>query len=470
MRDFFRFFWLSFFSDKIAAEAPDRKVYTAFVSLFIAFILFVVTLVAADFCSFSVQYGKADAFNSLVNNAFAGDIDTRISLDVSDGRIFAARSGGECAKAKVINSFTDDSEYSVGGYNFVVDTRAMTAYDAFEVSFEGCGVTAEQYAGLPFAAKKNFVPKIVMTDKERVLDGEFVATCEAYLDKMSDKTGVDYDKDISDAYAAIKGSTADPTEKNGQIYALYLRAYYPSLFDGKTGVPNLRNYYAAEYMEDPDVRNYLFVFEDMIVGSFEANGVARKFYGYASKLDDGAAVTATDTGAAQQQIKNFIKSAYNGSLGISTYLYFINSRRIFLFAIGIWLVPALIAFGISRAVKRDIPKKFGEWFKISGAFILWSALITAVIGFICGFFVSLDTVFALITPLFGGIMLVRLIVFFLLSALRKPAPHSEAEQSRRDDIFDADVSDPPDAVERSTENNGNTALGSPSLKIFVKRG
>lgn len=85
-------------------------------------------------------------------------------------------------------------------------------------------------------------------------------------------------------------------------------------------------------------------------------------------------------------------------------------------------------------------------------------------------FVSLDTVFALITPLFGGIMLVRLIVFFLLSALRKPAPQSETEQSRQDDIFDADVSDPPDAEERSSENKRNTALGSSSLKIFVKRG
>lgn len=465
MKNFFKFFGLSFFSDRIASEASDRKVYTAFVSLFIAFILFVTTLVAADFCSFPVRYGKSDGFNALVYNAFTSDT-ARISLRVENGRIEAARNGGEYVKDKVVDSFTVDGEYAVDGYNLTVDTRSMDAYDAFEVSFEDCGISESEYAALPFAAKKNFTPKIILTDRERVLDDGYIALCMTYLDSMSDKTGLDYDKDISDRYGEVKNSSVEQFEKNKSIYLLYLQGYYPSLFDEKTGAPNLRNFYANEYMENDAVKNYLFVFEDMIVGSFESDGVSRKFYGYASKLNDGEVVTAADAYTARRQIDKFIKSAYNGSLGISTYLYFINSRRIFLLAIAIWLVLALISFGLSRAVKRDMPKGFVDWFKLSGAFILWSALITAVICFVCGFFVSLDTVFALITPLFGGIMTVRLFVFFLTRALRKNAP-CESENgvvSEQAEVFDAELAGGAPQI-NSEKTSKRTAL-----KKFKKRG
>ncbi len=447
MRDWLKFYFLSFFSDKTASEAPDRRVFSHFVSLFIAFVLFVATLVAADFLSFSVHYGNSASFNALVNKAFAGEQSARIALNVTDGRITAAKGDGELIKGKIINSFDGDGEYAVDGYNIVVDTRSMSAYDAFDMSFDGTGITAEQYEDLSFSAKKNFTPKVILTDKERVLDEEYIAKCSEYLESMSDATGQNYDKDISDRYAEIKNLQSSD-EKNRMIYALYLQAYYPSVFHKDSGIPNLRNYYAQTYMENASISKYLFVFEDMIVGSFETeSGLSRMFYGYASKLDDGLAVTATDAAQAEKQIEKFIKSAYNGSFGISVYLYFINSRRIFLFAILIWLVLALVAFGISRAVKRDIPKKFGDWFKIAGSFIFWSAVITSAVGFVCGFFVSLNTVFALITPLFGGLMLVRLTVFFLVAALRNTQPQTEIAASATDDIFDS-----PDNSESNSVN------------------
>jgi len=157
----------------------------------------------------------------------------------------------------------------------------------------------------------------------------------------------------------------------------------------------------------------------MLVGSFTtASGISRMFYGYASKLSDGVVVTAVGTGEAEKQIDGFIDGAYRDSLGISSYLYFINSRRIFLFVICIWLILSLITFGISKLIKLNLPKKFGAWFKIIGSFIFISSLTVSFIAFICGFFVSVNTVFAMITPMFGAIMLIRLATYFITSCIK----------------------------------------------------
>ena len=124
--------------------------------------------------------------------------------------------------------------------------------------------------------------------------------CESYLEKFSSPIDINYDKALSEEYAAIKNS--DDEGKADKIYKLYLRAYYPQTFDGKSGVPVLRNYYAQEFIENENVKNYLFVFEDMLVGSFTTeSGISRMFYGYASKLLDGVVVTAVGTGEAEKQ-------------------------------------------------------------------------------------------------------------------------------------------------------------------------
>lgn len=419
MKDWIKFFTLGFFSDKLTAKAPHRRVYSSFFALFFAFVLFVAVVIAADFIPFSLHYRDAKDFKNTVYNAFAADSPQRISLKVADGKITAAKQDGTYVKERILNSFIyeEDKPYSLNGYNLVIDTRPLNAYDAFETEFDGGKISAAEYADLSFTAKKNCPVKIVLTDGVRELDDTYIGQCESYLEKVSSPTDINYDKALSEEFAAIINS--EDKEKAEKIYKLYLRAYYPQTFDGKSGIPVLRNYYAQEFIENENVKNYLFVFEDMLVGSFTTeSGISRMFYGYASKLSDGIAVTAVGTGEAEKQADEFIDGAYRASLVISSYLYFINSRRIFLFAICIWLILSLITFGISKIIKLDLPKKFGAWFKIIGSFIFISSLTVSFIAFICGFFVSVNTVFAMITPLFGAIMLIRLAAYFTTSCIK----------------------------------------------------
>lgn len=419
MKDWIKFFTLGFFSDKLTAKPPHRRVYSSFFALFFAFVLFVAVVIAADFIPFSLHYADANDFKNTMYNAFVADGSQRISLKVEEGKITAAKRNGAYLKDRILNSFKyeEDKPYSLNGYNLVIDTRPMNAYDAFEAEFDGGKISAEEYAGLSFTAKKNCSVKIRLTDGVIGLDEAFMGYCESYLEKVSSPIDINYDKALSEEYAAIKNS--DDEGKADKIYKLYLRAYYPQTFDGKSGVPVLRNYYAQEFIENENVKNYLFVFEDMLVGSFTTeSGISRMFYGYASKLLDGVVVTAVGTGEAEKQIDGFIDGAYRDSLGISSYLYFINSRRIFLFVICIWLILSLITFGISKLIKLNLPKKFGAWFKIIGSFIFISSLTVSFIAFICGFFVSVNTVFAMITPMFGAIMLIRLATYFITSCIK----------------------------------------------------
>lgn len=434
MINWIKFFTLGFFSDKITAQAPHRKYYSPLAALLIAFLLFVAVIIAADFVPFSLHYGNAEDFQAMVHSAFADESKAQIKLNVADGKIMAEKDG-VFVSDRIINSFNEeDKKYCVNGYNLVVDTRPMTSFDEFEAEFDGGSITAEEYGEMTPTAKKNCSVKIILTERIRELDGEFIEECRNYLESASSLTDINYDESIAKKYEEIKNSQAQDSEKNKSIYGLYLQAYYPQTFGAKTGVPILRNYYAEKYIENASVKNYLFVFDDMLVGSFSSGNASRMFYGYTSKLADGQVVAADNFGEACKQIDGFIDKTYRNSLGISSYLYFINARRIFLFVIAIWLALALSAFAFAKFTKFDLPKKFGAWFKISGSFIFVSSLITCLTAFICCFFVFTDTVFTMITPLFAGIMLIKLAVYVALSCIRANKKSEAVRLKEADEI------------------------------------
>lgn len=429
-----KFFTLGFFSDKLTDEAPKRKYYNPLLGLLLAFLLFVAALIAADFVPFQIHYGKAEGFNAMIYNAFASESSDRISMRIQDGKLTAKRNGGGFVNDKLVNSFSEsgDSQYAVAGYNLVVDTRSLTSYNAFEATFDDGRMSATEYAELSYTAKQDCKTEIVLTDAVRELDDAFIAECIEYLERSSTLTDVLYEKSIAEKYVEIQNS--EETADYSEIYELYLQAYYPQTFSDDSGIPTLRDFYAQQYIENQSVTNYLFVFEDMIVGSFSAeNGVSRMFYGYISKLSDGEVVTVENLEDAERQVDEFILSAYRGSLTISSYLYFINARRIFLYELLLWLVYALIAFALVCIIKLDLLHKYGAWLKIAGSFLFIGGLITAVVAFICGFFVSVDTVFSLIVPLFAAIVFVRFAVYFACSCIR--AKRRKQTTNEADDVF-----------------------------------
>ena len=147
MKDWIKFFTLGFFSDKLTAKAPHRRVYSSFFALFFAFVLFVAVVIAADFIPFSLHYADAKDFKNTMYNAFVADGSQRISLKVEEGKITAAKRNGAYLKDRILNSFKyeEDKPYSLNGYNLVIDTRPMNAYDAFEAEFDGGKISAEEY-------------------------------------------------------------------------------------------------------------------------------------------------------------------------------------------------------------------------------------------------------------------------------------------------------------------------------------
>lgn len=400
MKKWLKFIGLSFFSDKISKEALKRGYLNFILGMLFALVFLFCGVLAADQLPFSAHYNNSSEFSAFVRKAVTNK---SLNLEVNSRKI---------KSSSICDSFAngaDSEEYGLNGYNLVVDTRPADAFDAFEAYYlsndgKEQKITTEEYATLSDVAKRNFDFKIRYTSDELILTDELHAVHEKFLTDINSESFSELQKNKS---------SLSQEEYKRQTYNLYVKAYYPDLsaYESTGSAPLLRNYYYHTYING-GAEKYLFIFDDSCVGSFETDtGLKVTFYGFYKNFSDGATFT-TDKDADA-----FIKSAFSATASLSVYVYLMNTLRLLPFIVLMPVVLALIAYCVLRLMKSDAVKSFGGGIKIIGSYLLFGSLISAVLTFICGYFVPRNSLMIAAILILFITLLLRTVIFLAVEAV-----------------------------------------------------
>lgn len=397
MKEWLKFVGLSFFSDKISKGASKRGYLNLILGMIFALAFLFCGVLAADLLPFSTHYNNSSDFKAFVRKAVTSE---SLNLEVKSQKVTASR---------IVDSFANETEYALNGYNLVVDTRPADAFDDFEAYYlsndgKEQQITLEDYATLSNVAKRNFDFKIRYTPNELILTDELTVKHENYLTDKNNESFSELQK---------KQSELSREEYKKQVYNLYVKAYYPDLsaYESTGSAPLLRNYYYHNYVNG-GAEKYLFVFDDSCVGEFETNaGFKVTFYGFYKNFPDGATFT-TD-----KEADEFIKNAFNATASLSVYIYFMNTIRLLPFIVLMPVVIAMLAYCVLKIMKSDAVKSFGGGIKIIGSYLLVGSLLSAILTFICGYFVPRNSLMIAAILILFITLLVRTAIFLIIEGL-----------------------------------------------------
>ncbi len=407
-----KFFGTSFFSHKNASKAPIFGFTCAFVSIALSFVFIMFGYYGASVAPFSTHYDNASGYRTFVSTAFDG---TELTIE---------KGIGKCGKQ--VNTYTNDADkaaYRINGYDLIIDTRPSDTLVAFEcVATKGNEkLSYEEYLELNSAKRSDYKLTVECSSSEALeITEEDAEKYEAYFVGVSDEAAENYDKDIAESYAELsRKENIAPDEYRKELYFLYVDSYYPnvkSVFEGAKA-PVLRDYYYANYI-NKNTAYYLFVFDNMIAGSFETdNGVPEVFGGYFDNCADGA---VTD-------IHSFIKQTYYDTASFTFVSYFVSAMMQLPMIVFIPLILAFIMWIAGKLVKRGTEQRFGGCYKIVASFVWVSALISSLAVFIGGFLTAARTMYNFFPLIFGGIVLVRAIVHCAITAVKTNAELCQKE-------------------------------------------
>lgn len=393
MKEWLKFIGLSFFSDKIAMQAPRRGLGNVFLSAVLGMAFLLLGLIAAFTVPFEANYYNTPELVATVECALSG-----AALEIRDGVL---------SSDKIIDTVAnevDRKNYS-RGYDVVVDTRKADTFDDFTaycVSSSGKEITYEQYLELDGDAKTLYEFKIRYSGKTLVLDGELIEKCEAFLDGVTDGN-------VIESYEDVKTKTGD--EYASALYELYVRTYYPSLtaYEANGGAPKTRNYYYYNYR---DREKILYVFCDSMMGVFVTNtGAQHLFYGYCKNIPDRTIGSA-------KEANDFVVDSFKGATAITVYSGVIAFFSVAPFTVLVALAAAIALYCFTKLLKLDA-LKFGAAAKTVCSFVTVSSLIASLVTFALGFLASQNILAWLEGVAFFVVLMIRTAVMLGLAARRR---------------------------------------------------
>ena len=419
MKKWLRFFCLSFFSDKISKEGAKRGYTNFLLGLIISLLFLWAGYVGGDLLPLGSHYKNSPDLSATVNRVFANtDLGKRIDAEIKDGHLLAKKYGGEYSDELLINTLENDTDrqnYSVNGYEVVVDLRSADALAEVEVSYvsndgQDLVISHDEYLSLSAVAKMNFDFRLDYTGRELKLTDEMV---DGYLEYL-----VSLGKDV-----ALKSDEMTKEEYNRAVYELYFENYYPEItaYESTSKVPLLRNFYYHKYISQ-GVKKYLFVFDDYMTASFETDGgIEASFYGFFNNMEDGAVVRDGDA-------DEFIENAIRSIAPLTVYAYAMNIFSFIPFIALMPLVVTLLAYSILKLSGVDSIKSFGAMFRILGSFTWFSGFASAFLTMILSFFLRPNIVTTLPLVLFFIVLVVRSVIF-VIDEIRINTQQSEHEET-----------------------------------------
>ena len=419
MKKWLKFFFLSFFAHKTSKEGVRRSYSNVFLGFLLALIFLWVGFVGADMLPFAAHYNNSPDFVATVRSVFANpDHNKRIDVTIENNFIKLKQNGGEYTEGVLVNTFENEADrrnYSINGYNVVLDSRSantLAEFEAYCVSNDGKNtiISYEEYLTLSDVAKLNFDFKLRYTGNALELNDELAEDYRAYVANTSDENKLATENLASE----LAENKITKNEYNRAIYELYFSNYYPEItaYESTSKVPLLRNYYYHQYIINGS-KNYLFVFDDCITGSFETKGgIDISFYGFYSNMENGTLIVDTNKqGEANKLADNFIKNSFNAVWVLNVYAYAMNIFSLIPFIALMIMVATLLSYSIMRLRSVETTITLGGMFKIVGSFIWFSGIISAVVTVIMAFFVQRNILGVMPLVLFFVVLVARSMVF-----------------------------------------------------------
>ena len=424
MKKWIRFFCLSFFSDKISSEGARRGYTNVFVGLILSFILLWLGFLGGDMLPFSAHYNNSPGFKETARSVLANqDGDKRIALEIEEGVLKAKNREGEYLLGALVNTFENESDkqnYSVNGYNLVIDLRpADTIAEVLVYCISDDGkdliITYEEYLSLSEVKRLNFDFKLDYTGKALELTDELIENCILTLHSLSDENKTETEK----LRGELLENKITKNEYDRAIYELYFEKYYPEIteYESASKVPLLRNYYYNKYIKEGKGK-YLFIFDDYLAGSFETNGgIISTFYGFYNDMENGAIVKGGATqDEAYRAVDKFIGASFNEMLPINAYAYAMNVFALIPFIALMPLAVSILAYSILKLRGIESMTSLGGTFKIIGSYVWFSAAASSALTVIFSFFVQRNMITAMLLVLFFITLAIRSIIFALNEA------------------------------------------------------
>ena len=438
MKEWFKFFYLSFFSNKRSKEAVKRSYSNFFLGLLLALAFLWLGFIASDIVPFGAHYNNSPDFKQTVRQVLANqDVNKRISAQVEDGTLKLSKHGQEYTKDLLINTFesqTDKQNYSVNGFNVVVDSRpadTLAQVEAYCVSNDGNNtvISYEEYLTLSDVASLNFDFKLKYTLNALVLDDAKIELYKAYIDGLSEDNRLI----AQDLLNKLNENTITKAQYDRSIYELYFTNYYPSIsaYESNSKVPLLRNAYYHNYVMQ-GTKDYLFIFEDYVAGAFKTKaGINVSFYGFYSKLENGALVLDTLTqDQANAVVDKFVKKTYSSTTFLNIYAHAVNVITLTPFIALMPMIVTLLAYSILKLGGVESVSTMGAMFKIVGTHQWFSGVISAVVTIILSFFVQPNLLSVLPLIVLFVALAVRSIIFAIAEtkAHKKQLQQQESKQ------------------------------------------
>lgn len=396
MKDWLKFISLSFFSDRIAKEAPRRSFGNLILSAVLSVVILFAGYIAGSLIPFRTLYLSSTALNGVVQSVFVEESNERINLKIENGVLQAGTV--DFSEGKKLDKVID-------GYVVVVDTRPAELYDDFKAYCEtasGNRITYEEYLEIEDDFKSAYKFKIEYTGEQLIIDEEKIAVYENYLNGVNDSS-------ISAEYVKVKQLTGE--EYSNALYELYVKAYYPDLSSYETGgtAPKLRNAYYHNYVNG---NKYLFIFNDSVICSFEKDGGGFvSFYGFFKDMNDGE-IAPTAKG-----LEDFFYQSFLGGSSITVYAGLVTFMTYIPFVVVVVMLFAVILICMCKLLKID-ELRFGGAVKILGSFTVISAIISALAAFASGFIFGKSSLLAVTIITFFIVMLVRMTVMLTVDKIK----------------------------------------------------
>lgn len=399
-----KFFFFGFFSNRVSREVRKQGYLSMTLSVVLAIVIVFLGIVSGDTVPFSYHYRHAKTFQTMVHNAFANsDEETNIVLEVRNGSISAS------VVVDTVSDPEDQRKYRTGEGHLIVDTRDTNAmFDDFEAyclskDEKPVRVSYEEYLGFSETVKANYEFRIDYSGNELVFTEERLRVYADYLSGLKEE---EEKKEVYDRYIRLnEESESYPVD----LYRLYVESYYPPLteYESSGGAPTIRNYYFHEYVEKMQLSSYLFIFDDILVGSFTTDrNVPISFYGFVENIE-------SQTDGSVSSIDRLIRSSFRQSTKLSIYVYLIHSFSGVFYFLAMLVVSAALLFCLLNLISKKKAYRFSDALILVGNYFLMTSVLTFAITFLAGYFLPRGSFFVYAYLVFFLILLVRLCVLVL---------------------------------------------------------
>ena len=419
MKKWLKYFGLSFFSHQTAKEGTKRGYATVFLGFLLAIVFIWAGYAGADALPFGVHYNRSPDFVASARRVFANeDVARRIDIAIEDGSLKAKKHGSEYAESLLVNTFeneADRQDYSVNGYNVVVDLRPANTpaeVEAYCISNDGKNtvISYEEYLTLSEVARLNFDFKLKYTGRALTFTAESIESYRAYLDGLNAETQAETRRLTND----LAENRITENEYNRAIYELYFANYYPEIkaYESTSAVPLLRNYYYHQYLSQ-GVEHYLFVFDDYMTASLETKGgIDVSFHGFYSDLENGAVVTEeASQKSANAAVDRFIKQSYRATGFLNAYAHAVNVLSLAPYIAIMIMVVTLLTYSILKLCGIGSIPTLLAMLRIVGSFVWASGAVSGVLAVMMAFLVGHNLIRVLPLLLFFACLTIRSVIF-----------------------------------------------------------